>query len=117
MAAGGIKLGQTVKSCKPTFVDLMSPEEAVRYQKYWHDAKLKQYTPGVGELRRTQVSKNGQYTYEAISHFDEFGRLRADTHYSVHSSTGSLHPSPHYHLYDLITRRRFTLMPGEYLGE
>jgi hypothetical protein len=116
-AAGTIKLGQVIKNNKVTFIDQMTPDEAVRYQKYWHDPKLKQYTPGVGELRRTQVSENGRYTYEAVSHFDEFGRLRAETHYTTHlKTTGVLHPNPHYHLFDRI-KGKLTLMSGEYLGE
>jgi hypothetical protein len=82
---------------KKSFMEMMSQEDATRYQKYWNDAKLKQYTPGIRELHRTQVSKDGRYTYDTVSHFDEYGRLIGETHFSTHPSTPLIHPNPHHH--------------------
>ncbi len=120
--AGGLGMFRALRSApvnmeKPVFFDdQMLPTEAVRYRAYWHDAKLKLTTPGVRTLERIQVSADGKYTYRAISYFDEFGRLRAEAHFTTHPSTGVTHPNPHYHLRDLFNRK-LALMPGEYLGE
>ena len=119
--AATIKVGSALRpkagsQNKGTFIDQMTPEEAARYQKYWHDAGLERSSPGTRRWERTQSSTQGDYTYRAITHFDEFGRRVAETHYSTHVSTGVLHPNPHYHLYDRV-RGKLAMMPGEYLGE
>ena len=100
-----LNLTEVTATTKPTsFVEQMTPDEAAKYRKYWNDSKLNDY-PGVRSFERMQISTDGKTSYRAIQHFDEFGRLKADTHFSDHLlSTGVEHPNPHYHLYELINR-------------
>ena len=116
MKYGKQMMAKSPKATPKTFVDHMSPSEAARYRAYWHNAKLNQASPGTQSLSRMQLSANGQYTYLSTTHFDQFGRRIAETHYTTHPSTGVLHPNPHYHLYNL-NNQRLPLMPGPYLGE
>ena len=68
------------------------------YLKYWQGDMPAQVTPGISLNVRQQLASNGKYSYDAVGHYDEFGRLVGRTDFSTHPSTGLLHPNPHYHL-------------------
>lgn len=89
-------------STSPTFMSLMSPAEAARYQAYWQNMEAPvQVSPG-WTTRLVDVvpsSQPGGGIYTRIAYYDRFGRMVGRTDVGHHGRP-DVHPVPHHHIYD-----------------
>jgi RHS repeat-associated protein len=81
-------------------------------QAYWADKHAPtQVTPGVRILVDSKPSGRVQgEVYTRVSHYDQYGRLIAQTHYTTHGQP-SIHPNPHHHQYNPGTGRGIRAVP------
>jgi len=68
-----------------TFIDDMIPREAARYRRYWQCEALTQIIPSKHRTTDlTKLSTNSEEVCKRVNHYDEYGRLKGQTHYSRH---------------------------------
>jgi|GEM_PF-3389545 len=118
---GGVKGGNFEK----TFVDMMEPSEAVRYERYWKQGagsieKVKEngefvykvmngknintrqrlYTvPGEKSIKDVKINSKTGETYIRETIFDKYGRRIGNNDYTDHGRSDiPSHTNPHYHL-------------------
>jgi len=97
-----------LEESEKTFIDDMSQPEAARYRRYWQREAPTQIVPGKYETTdKTKISTNSDEVYKRINYYDEYGRLKGQTHYSAHPVQQGYHPNPHHH------RRHADWFPGD----
>jgi len=96
-----------VKKSMKTFIDDMIPREAARYRRYWQREAPTQIIPGKHRTTDlTKLSTNSEEVCKRVNHYDEYGRLKGQTHYSRYPVQRGYHPDPHHH------RRNADRVPG-----
>ena len=83
--------------------DLMSSEEAERYNDYFVQDAPDTVPPGVTELNGIHIHHNNLTGMDEIqpwtAYYDEFGRVIARTDYNAGNKTAGI-PDIHYHLFE-----------------
>lgn len=71
---------------------------------YWLNRKAPtQVTPGIRRVVDQKPSSRSKgETYKRVSHYDEYGRMIGQTHYTDHGEP-SVHPNPHHHRRNPVT--------------
>ncbi len=86
-----------------SFADLMTPEEAARYKKYFVKDAPYNVSPGLYELKGIHIHHNNLTNIDEIqpwkAHYDDWGRLIARTDYNAGNKKQNI-PDTHYHLYE-----------------
>lgn len=78
-------------------------DEYLSMDEYWKAKHAPtQVTPGITKITEVKPSSRANESYRRVSHYDEYGRLIAQTHYTSHGEP-DIHPNPHHHRYDPAT--------------
>lgn len=71
-------------------------DQQARYQKYWQKKTPTQVPPGIHRLVDQKPSRRSKgEVYKRVSHYDEYGRMIGQTHYTSHGEP-SIPPNPHH---------------------
>lgn len=86
-----------------SLADMMSPEEAARYNAYFTADAPEQVIPGTREVNGIHVHHNKATGADIVqpwtAYYDDYGRLVARTDYNAGNKKAGI-PDTHYHLYE-----------------
>jgi hypothetical protein len=84
---------------KPSsFADLMSEEDALRYNEYWGKKAPNLIAPGTSQLDGQYINNMGRVE-PWKAYYDQYGRIIARTDFNAGNISQGI-PDTHYHLYD-----------------
>ena len=81
-------------------------DEQAKYEKYWQKKMPTQVLPGIHRLVDEKRSRRSRgEVYKRVGHYDEYGRMIGQTHYTSHGEP-AMHPNPHHHRRNPISRQQ-----------
>ena len=102
-----------------SFADMMSSEEAARYEAYFTKDAPDMVIPGTKELEGIHLHHNGLTGVDEIqpwkAYYDDYGRIMARTDYNAGNKAAGI-PNIHYHLYEWGKGFGDWKKPHEYAG-